>query len=195
MRHFCPPIPPTPPSPGTYTIESTGIKYDCNVGSSLRAAAYGMFGLYIVSAVLEGSITAIGLKGGPLEESKRRPIRKLLYAEVVVWFLLLGWTSYGTYILKSPTVMSQCWDDNPCAYSDELPAVCVGKGAERELTPACQTIMNNVTEFGNCYSQWITDAVSLAALMESDNSTDVDDYDCDDINEVADAWINSDTPP
>lgn len=52
-----------PPSPGAWTIESTGIQYDCNVGTQLRVAVYSLVGLFGLCFLLEVSLTSIGLKG------------------------------------------------------------------------------------------------------------------------------------
>ncbi|KFM25325.1 hypothetical protein F751_0863 [Auxenochlorella protothecoides] len=105
---------------GTYSIESTGIRFNCNVSTAVRLAVYGMFAVLLVSAIVEICIVSIGLKGGPLEEYKRAPIVPLLYAEVFLWVLALAWTVYGTYMVVSPVVAAQCWDNNPCNLSRYL---------------------------------------------------------------------------
>lgn len=48
---------------GAYSIESTGIQYNCSVGTAVRVAVYGMFMSMIVAACLEFAIVAVGLNG------------------------------------------------------------------------------------------------------------------------------------
>lgn len=78
---------------GTWSIESTGLKYDCSVAKELRAANYGLFSIFLLSAIVEFSIVAIGLRGGPLETHRRRRMQPLLYCEVFLWVSLLAFTS------------------------------------------------------------------------------------------------------
>ena len=98
----CPPRQPSDPAfddnaaaaaAGAWSIESTGIKYDCSQGALLRTASYSLFILFGISAVLEAVLTVLGLRGGPFDTQKRRWVGPLLGAEIVVWVLLLGFTS------------------------------------------------------------------------------------------------------
>ncbi|KDD74155.1 hypothetical protein H632_c1525p1, partial [Helicosporidium sp. ATCC 50920] len=170
---------------GTYSIESTGIKNGCDVGTSLRVAVYGMFAIYLCAAVLEASITAIGLKGGPLDERKRRPMRPLLYLEVALWVLLLAWTSYATYIIRGPNIDSECWSDNPCAYSDELPLSCTGNPGNEVLTPSCASIMSNQTVAEQCLNWWTSQGLSTITLMNVTRDLNPYDFTCSVVNELA----------
>lgn len=59
-------------------------------------------------------------------------------------------SAYGTYILASPKVPTSCWDNNPCAYSTEIPAACTGAlNAEgvATLSNACQLVVSNMNDF------------------------------------------------
>lgn len=49
---------------GTYSIETTGVKYSCPQANMLKAANYGVLLLFVLSAILEWSIAGIGLRGG-----------------------------------------------------------------------------------------------------------------------------------
>ena len=48
---------------GAYNIETTGIQNSCDVGAQVRVAVYGIFAIFIVSAIVEMSIASVGLKG------------------------------------------------------------------------------------------------------------------------------------
>lgn len=108
---------------GAYNIETTGIQNSCDVGAQVRVAVYGIFAIFLVSAVVEMSIASVGLKGlcvfrmrpgcferggtatnqracppptgGPLEVKKRAAMHPLLYIENFLWLMLLGWTGKG----------------------------------------------------------------------------------------------------
>lgn len=55
--------PPTPPQAGYYSIEGTGLRYDCQQGTLLRVANYGLFALFALAALNEAAITVLGLRG------------------------------------------------------------------------------------------------------------------------------------
>lgn len=47
---------------------------------------------------------------------------------------VLAHAVYSTYIVKSPNVPSECWNNNPCAMAD-VPAICAGpKGMSSGLS-------------------------------------------------------------
>jgi hypothetical protein len=48
--------------------------------------------LLSVLAVVMGGLPCLACAGGPFETKKRRAMTPLLYAEVVIWGLLLGFT-------------------------------------------------------------------------------------------------------
>lgn len=63
---------------------------------------------------------------------------------------LMHRAGYGTYILSSPTVPTSCWDNNPCAYSDQLPGVCTGAVdslGHATLSGPCQDVADNQDVF------------------------------------------------
>ncbi|KFM25318.1 hypothetical protein F751_3998 [Auxenochlorella protothecoides] len=164
---------------GAWTVESTGIQYSCNVGTQLRVAVYSLLGLFALSVIVEFSLTSIGLKGGPLEERKRKPIHVLLYMEVALWLTLVVFTAYGTYILASPKVPTSCWDNNPCAYSTEIPAACTGAlNAEgvATLSNACQLVVSNMNDFQSCYLEWFTMGIEYTVTSFPNYTYD---WDCD----------------
>lgn len=51
------------PFAGSYTVESTGVRYDCPQGIQLRVANYSLFALFAAAAVNEALITVLGLRG------------------------------------------------------------------------------------------------------------------------------------
>lgn len=59
---------PHPPSttPGYYSIEGTGLRYDCPDGAYLRVANYALFALFGLAALNEAAITLLGLRGALL---------------------------------------------------------------------------------------------------------------------------------
>ncbi|KAL6771318.1 hypothetical protein ACKKBG_A25860 [Auxenochlorella protothecoides x Auxenochlorella symbiontica] len=162
---------------GAYSIESTGIQNNCSVGTAVRVAVYGMFAVMVVAACLEFAIVSIGLNGGPLEESKRAPIKPLLYIEFFLWIVLLSWTVYGTYIVRSPNVGAECWDNNPCAYSDDLPASCTGPkvAGVSTLSPPCKFVSENSQQWQLCFTEWVVYGVSYVWFAALDTA---DDWDC-----------------
>lgn len=121
---------PAGPLAGAWSIESTGLRYECSHANELRLANYSLFALFGLAAANEAVLTVLGLRGppcqscrmtlypmlafkpallsvfvvvmgglpclacagGPFETKKRRAMTPLLYAEVVIWGLLLGFT-------------------------------------------------------------------------------------------------------
>lgn len=54
--------PPLHPA-GQWSIESTGIKFDCSQGTLLRVASYSLFALFGAAALNELALTVLGLRG------------------------------------------------------------------------------------------------------------------------------------
>lgn len=48
---------------GSYTVESTGVRYECPQGIQLRVANYSLFALFAAAAINEALITVFGLRG------------------------------------------------------------------------------------------------------------------------------------
>ena len=48
---------------GQWSIESTGIKFDCSQGTLLRVASYSLFALFGAAALNELALTVLGLRG------------------------------------------------------------------------------------------------------------------------------------
>ena len=68
QRRFSPPADPSrssaPPPAGSWSIESTGLRFDCSQGALLRMANYGLFSLFGLCAIVEAVLTVVGLQGG-----------------------------------------------------------------------------------------------------------------------------------
>ena len=141
-------------------------QYVCNHKVEVRTAMYGILALYCVSALNELLIVVFGLRGGPFEEHRRRPVAPLLYIEVALWTITLGWTIFGTYVGTSPSIGPACWSDNPCSYlkSDLIPTVCTsGSHGDVVLTPPCLEIFRNTTVYTDqCFIGFFSYAATWA---------------------------------
>ncbi|KAL0048262.1 hypothetical protein WJX82_011336 [Trebouxia sp. C0006] len=90
--------------------------HKCNnfkAGRQFQAAVCLFFGLYVLSFVQELLITVIGLRGTPLETSKRRAMKPVLYTQLLNWVGQLGVVSYGSYVThtySTAIVISYCSD-------------------------------------------------------------------------------------
>jgi hypothetical protein len=63
-------------SAGQWSIESTGIKFDCSQGTLLRVASYSLFALFGAAALNELALTVLGLRGeqqGPICSTGQLP--------------------------------------------------------------------------------------------------------------------------
>jgi hypothetical protein len=130
---------------GAYSIEGTGLKYECAHATELRVANYSLFATFGLAAINEAVLTVLGLRGGPFETRKRRFMNPLLYLEIVLWGLLLAFTIYATVTVYSPAVADSCWSNNPCQYNPDLfPLACrdqQGTGTIRSLPQTCQKLL------------------------------------------------------
>ncbi|KAI3429288.1 hypothetical protein D9Q98_005384 [Chlorella vulgaris] len=155
-----------PYATGAWSIESTGLRYECSHANELRLANYSLFALFGLAAANEAVLTVLGLRGGPFETKKRRAMTPLLYAEVVIWGLLLGFTVYATVIVHSPQVSKECWSNNPCLYNpDVYPLACRdrrGKGI-RQLSAACQRTLEVGPNFFYCWLDWMVFGANWAS--------------------------------
>ncbi len=116
-------------------------------------ALFGIAVLYIVSALNETVVAFVGLRGGPLEEHRRRAVRPLSYIEVCLWVAILSFTCYGTYIAESPSIAETCWSSNPCEYSQEvIQAMCTDNAS---LTPSCLSLWTSGDKFNYCSDKWM----------------------------------------
>lgn len=55
--------PPVRRPAGAYSIESTGLKYECSHATELRVANYSLFATFGLAAINEGVLTVLGLRG------------------------------------------------------------------------------------------------------------------------------------
>ena len=141
-----------------------GVDYTCNKKFQVRFALFGILATYLVCALNEIAIMLIGLRGGPLEERKRRAMRPLLYLEVVLWVVILALTVYATYVGASPSIHATCWSDNPCNTIDEVvPSACtVSKGGDIALTKPCALIVAESDLFQRvCWVDWFDYAATV----------------------------------
>lgn len=49
---------------GAWSIEGTGLQYDCTHANELRVANYSLFALFGLAAINEAVLTVMGLRGG-----------------------------------------------------------------------------------------------------------------------------------
>jgi len=161
---------------GSIKIEVTGVVYDlCSLGWLVRSSGYTILALYTCLWINEVLIIVVGLRGGPLEEYKRRkPMRILLYIEAFLLITTLVFTIYGTYVVASPAVDQSCWSDNPCLYSDDLPLACSGDsaGEVNELSPECKMIYDNRHLFLNeCNLEYLDYSATYAVSQYNTSLT------------------------
>ncbi|KAI7835463.1 hypothetical protein COHA_010638 [Chlorella ohadii] len=145
-----------PYATGYWSVESTGLIYDCPQATYLRVANYSLFALFGLAAINEAAIFVLGLRGGPFQTRKRRLVPPLLYVEIALWLLLLAFTIYCTVIVYSPRVQQTCWTNNPCQWADRFPVACRDKSgaAVAKLSPECQMIVDWKEEV-SCWDLWI----------------------------------------
>lgn len=140
--------------------------YACNDKLLVEFALYGILILYILLAINEVMIAIVGLRGGPLEEKRRRLVRPLLYLEVLLWLITLAMTILATVVANLPSVGPSCWSDNPCSYlqSDIVPKYCtMSQSGDVHLTPACATLVANMTYYENkCFNGFFDYAATYA---------------------------------
>jgi len=142
--------------------------YTCNKKVRVQVALFGMLVLYTISAFNESAMVVVGLRGGPLEERKRRALRYLIYLEVFLWVLILGFTSVATYVGASPEISATCWSNNPCAYiSNVVPSACTAdKTGDIVLTDSCAQITENADYFSvNCFDPWFNYASTVSSCV------------------------------
>ena len=113
--------------------------------------------LTALSAVNSEGIIRVGLRGGPLQESKRRWMGPLMYMLIVLTLLSLGFTVYGTYLASSSHVQRECWDSNPCNFIETyIPVECTNDPAQGPvvLSPACQVLIKNIGKVMDCEAEF-----------------------------------------
>jgi hypothetical protein len=132
--------------------------YECNKKMWVEAADVGILVCYFVLAANEVALLVMGMRGGPLEERKRRVMRPFLYLEVAMWVVALGFTIFATVVVASPGVADTCFATNPCAAVETgfIPAVCTPAGnGTYELSAPCAAIAASGDEFQACWGQWL----------------------------------------
>lgn len=132
--------------------------YQCPQKTKIRLGLFGILSLYLLSFVLECFITAVGLRGGPLQEKKRRLIGPLLYIKTALLVLIIIVTAWDTYLVQDNSISHTCWSDNPCAYAyDVIPAACTS-GISRtdvQLTESCENVISQSSIYlDDCFNPW-----------------------------------------
>ncbi|KAI3429289.1 hypothetical protein D9Q98_005385 [Chlorella vulgaris] len=147
-----------PYATGAWSIEGTGLEFQCAQATMLRVANYSLFALFGLAAVNECVLFIIGLRGGPFETEKRRLMTPLLYLEVTLWTLLLCFTIYATVVTYSGAVEATCWVNNPCQFNANLlPLACrdqSGAGVQ-ELSDSCKSLVATGPAFFECWTDWM----------------------------------------
>ncbi|DBA78708.1 TPA: hypothetical protein ACH3X1_008620 [Trebouxia sp. C0004] len=85
---------------------------DSAVGRNYLATVCLFLTEYVVSMFTAVCITFIGLRGTPLEASKRKLMVPFLYLQVLNWVIQLGLLGYGTYVVASMQPTDACWKSN-----------------------------------------------------------------------------------
>ena len=148
-------------------VVTEGSDYDCNKKPWVQACTLGILFTYSASVLTEAALIAVGLRGGPLEERKRRWVRPLLCLEVFLWLSALAFTIFGTVAVTSPAVQSSCWSNNPCAsVTTVIPSACLPDGfGSYTLSPPCAVINTNAADFQPCFNQWMDYGAGVGARV------------------------------
>jgi len=131
--------------------------YECSEFTKVGIAMYGMTCVYFLEIVLFILLIHFGWRGGPLNERKRMPqMSVLIHLWIIVLLIKLGLTTFGLYVVYSPTVSKSCWSSNPCDnFQRSLPKVCVpGATGSVELTPECRVVFTNIRHYDACFEIW-----------------------------------------
>lgn len=132
--------------------------YDCEQKAQIQAGLISSLSLYAASLLLECLITAVGLRGGPLQVRKRRLVAPLLYVELSLVAFSIIIASWNTYLAQSNSISSTCWSNNPCKYArDVIPAACTSGASEEDfqLTQPCANVLLQREMYSRCFGKWL----------------------------------------
>jgi len=135
-------------------------RYYCDARVKLSVDIIGVLVLFVLLVTNDCLIIGFGLRGGPFEEKKRKPVIIFLYVESALIIAHFAFTIYGTYLAYSPSISDGCWNTNPCAgISGTVPAVCLPDQYNLigpvTLSENCTWITNNYQVVDKCLSNWI----------------------------------------
>lgn len=176
-------------------VLAEGSGYSCNAETIVRVSIWATLICNTLSMMNDVVLIPIGLQGGPLEESKRKAMRPLLYSRILLYVFNISFLIFATVVLNDPDVRSNCWAGNPCP---EVPTVCDGD----QLTPSCLLLYKSkVSTIEECTNLWFNLAASYAKKsfneddMEYWYPSEVQGSTCED-TEIADSaafeeWIRS----
>lgn len=141
----------------TLVAFTLGGKYECSEFTKVGIAMYGMTITYFLEIVLFNLVIHLGWRGGPLNESKRMPqMSILIHLWIVAVLIKLGLTTFGLFVVYSPTVSKSCWSSNPCdSFEKSLPKACIpGATGNVDLTPECRVVFRNIDKYDACFETW-----------------------------------------
>ena len=141
----------------TLVAFTLGGKYECSEFTKVGIAMYGMTITYFLEIVLFNLVIRLGWRGGPLNESKRMPqMSILIHLWIVAVLIKLGLTTFGLFVVYSPTVSKSCWSSNPCdSFEKSLPKACItGATGNVDLTPECRVVFRNIDKYDACFETW-----------------------------------------
>ena len=136
--------------------------YECEKKSYIQGGLWSIFSLYVISIGVEVLIVIFGLRGGPLEEKKRKFVGPLLCLDIILLGLTIIPAIWNTYLVQLNELEKTCWSNNPCGYAyDIIPKACSVTGEEYTLTEPCKTILRNENAYGEqCFLPWMDYALA-----------------------------------
>lgn len=134
--------------------------YYCDERIKLNADIIGVLVLFVLLVINDCMLVWFGLRGGPFEERKRKPVIISLYIESALIIAHLAFTIYGTYLAYAPSISDGCWNTNPCTgVSGTVPAVCVPDQYNLfgpvTLGENCTWITKNYNLLDKCLDTWV----------------------------------------
>lgn len=135
-------------------------RYYCDERVKLSVAIIGVLVLFVLLVTNDCMIIGFGLRGGPFEERKRKPVIIFLYIESVLLIVHIAFTIFGTYLAYAPSISDGCWNTNPCTgISGTVPAVCLPDQYNLigpvTLSDNCTWITNNYKAVSRCFTNWV----------------------------------------
>lgn len=137
---------------------TTSKDYECDKKPILEAGLVGILTIFCISCLVEWIMFYVGLRGGPLEEKKRRLVRPLIYIEAMLLLLSILFSVWNNYLVQADSISQTCFASNPCGYaSSRLESACISEpnSEDIEMTPACANIWENSKQYRKeCFEPW-----------------------------------------
>ncbi len=153
-----------------------GSEYQCNMKDEIRTVLFGLLAIVCLLIIDDAVVFFAGLRGGPFEEKRRRPVVFGMYCQFALIVVFTAFTIYGTVFASSDKAEKECWSRSPCtAIQSVVPESCLGlsslgrwageTGALEPLTPACQQL--NILYAKDHVDRCVTNYMDLAGQYGS----------------------------